>query len=88
MAGAPDLVPVQLTLGSSKGAVSDWVLWPVAGATEQELADFSASLCDDLGVPQQFRGAVAETIVAQVADWVANVPPLPPAAPPRRELIR
>jgi hypothetical protein len=83
----PELVPVQLTLGSSKGTLQDWLLWPVASADE-DLADFSEGLVRDLGVPLQFRRPVADAVRAQVADWVATVPP-PSAGPqPRRELIR
>lgn len=36
----------------------------------------------------QFRRDVIKTVMAQVADWVANVPPLQPSSEPRRELIR
>ncbi|EFN56475.1 hypothetical protein CHLNCDRAFT_145151 [Chlorella variabilis] len=84
----PELVPVQLTLGSSKGTFRDWVLWPVAVTTQEELESFAAGLVSDLGVPPQFRRPVADAIGAQVADWVANVPPPATGPSPRRELVR
>lgn len=86
-AAPPDLVPCLVTVGSSTGTMQDWLLWPVT-STEADLLEFSEGLVRDLGVPLQFRRPVADTIRAQVADWVANVPPLPAGAGPRRELIK
>ena len=54
----PELVPVQLTMGSSRGTLQDWVLWPVAAADE-ELAEFSEGFVRDLGVPLHFRRPVS-----------------------------
>lgn len=49
---------------------------------------FSAALVRDVGAAPQLCRPVAESILAQVAEWVATVPPLAPGAAPRRELIR
>ncbi|KAL4853046.1 Chromatin structure-remodeling complex protein BSH [Chlorella vulgaris] len=82
-----ELVPVQLTLGSSKGMLQDWLLWPVA-STDAELLEFAEGLVRDLGVPPQFRHPVANTIRSQVAEWVANVPPAAVGPGVRRELVK
>ena len=85
--GPPELVPVQLTLGTSQGTLQDWLLWPLA-TTPHEVESFAEALCRDLAVPPQFRRPVAETIAAQVKGWVENVPPPAPGLGPRRELVR
>lgn len=87
VAQMPELVPVQLSLPTSRGNVEDWLLWP-STATERELAEFSEGLVKDLGMPQHFQRTVAESIKSQAAAFTAAVPPMPQAAGPRRELIR